>query len=144
MSVYVKTRNGTYSNCVFCQRYSTTEVGIDSSNYDRCYAVCNSMSCQEKAIEKMTEISEKLGLSKPKKESKSSSKRERETADVSHIPWDLEGWGQKRLEKLSSAELVELCTDRGVPKSGTKGERALNLVTWKKNGYVWNSKKGRY
>lgn len=85
----------------------------------------------------MKQKSQDMGYSKTK-----ATKRDRE--DANDITWLLEGWGSIRLQKLSKAKLVELAVDRGVPKSGSKGEIADNLIRWKDNGGTWPAKKNKY
>tara|TARA_R110001599_G_scaffold353841_1_gene599809 strand:- start:19562 stop:19972 length:411 start_codon:yes stop_codon:yes gene_type:complete len=135
MSVYVRNRiSYGLERCIYCLSVVTSEVGIDDELYTRCHLVCSSSICENKAIESMRKKTINMGFSK---------KRERNVDNDVEIPWMLDNWGTKRLEALSSAKLVEMCENRGVPKSGTKGEKAYNLLKWKKNGGEWRSKKNK-
>lgn len=136
MSVTVKSCERNFHICAFCPVYAKYEVGLDTSLYGLVYKVCDDTKCIDQATDLMKQKSDDLGYSKTK------SKRERE--DASDISWLLEGWGSIRLQKLSKAKLVELAVERGVPKSGSKGEIADNLIRWKTDGGMWAPKKNKY
>lgn len=59
-------------------------------------------------------------------------KRGRIEGDVSDIPFDLNGWDFDQLMSMRRDNLVQLCEERGVPKSGTKENIVDRLYHWKR------------
>ena len=138
MSVYLKTKpESIEKTCSFCYKRAIFIVGLDTSLYEGIYYVCG--NCEDKAINSMKRVAKKYGFESCEKKTKTK-KREREKNEVV-VPYFLENWGKTRLANLTKAQLVELCVDRDMPKSGTKGELAFNLIKWKKDGYIWKSKR---
>lgn len=136
MAVFVRGIDSSlYGYCFNCNSRGVFIVGIDNDAYTGVYRSCGGHDCLQKAQNFMKQTSEELGYSKKKV------KRERQENDEQDIPYMLEGWGNKRLEKLSKGKLVSLAIDRGIPKSGSKEELANNLIRWKDAGGFWKSKK---
>lgn len=150
MSVIVKTikpldRVGCH--CSKCSRlpYFEMILDVDISVCSIAERACGREDCKHYAINKMIEYSKLLGypnyVSSADKAPKK--RKERKEIDTDDIPWMLENWGKARLGKLNKANLVDLCVERGIPKSGSKPELASNLIRWKDAGGHWKTKKGR-
>lgn len=152
MTVYVKPGDFSYlpdSKCSLCRKFQATlKVGIDSPLYEGVYKCCQQGECINKAVCSMKNMAGELGLlntstDKEESEVKSNEVRIKSLKRFRPIPFSLDGYTESKLEGLQKDHLEQLCSERGIPMSGTKAKKIARLLEWKNNDCHWVEKRGR-
>lgn len=112
-----------------CHKRATHHISAPGTTITR--YVCSTYECQKAGVD---EIKQFVALTSNNDEVSTSSRKRHQPEPEDAIPWSLEGVDQSDLEKYSAATLERECAARGLPKSGTKGQRANRLIDWKYRG----------